>query len=110
MLVSAGSKRYKLTVEDLQPFKYDNIKCKVIERTETQDATAVATLSDGTKKYSFDDISFLNDNKIVKIDCIQPVQRVWIEEMQNLTEVNLKGNTPVIHITDNPKLTKITCD
>ena len=89
----AGSKRYKLTVQDLQPFKYENIKCNVIERTDTEDATAVATLLDGTKKYNFGDISYWDEEGIVKIDSIKPVQnRVWLEELPNLTEVNLKGN------------------
>lgn len=108
--LDAGSKRYILTVEDLQQFKYENIKCRVIERTDTEDATAVVTLLDGTKKYNFGDVTFRNDDKIVKIDCIQPVQRVWFEKLSNLTEVNLKGNIPNINIINNPKLTKITCD
>ena len=107
----AGSKRYKLTVEDLQPFKYENIKCRVIEKISTEDATAVATLLDGTKKYSFGDISYLYEEGIVKIDSIKPVQnRVWLEELPNLTEVNLKGNINNFQIIKNPKLTKITCD
>ena len=109
--LNAGSKRYILTVQDLQPFKYENIKCKVIERTETQDATAVTTLSDGTKNYIFDNdlyISYSND--IVTIDCVQPIQRVNLEELTKLTEVNLKGNINSIKILKNPKLTKITCD
>ena len=107
----AGSKRYKLTVEDLQPFKYENIKCKVIERTSTEDASAVATLLDGTKKYSFGNISYLYEEGIVKIDSIKPVQNsVWLEELPNLTEVNLKGNINNFQIIKNPKLTKITCD
>lgn len=107
----AGSKRYKLTVEDLQPFKYENIKCKVIERTETQDATAVTTLSDGTKNYIFDnDLHIKYSNDIVKIDCVQPIQRVNLEGLTKLTEVNLKGNINSIKILKNPKLTKITCD
>lgn len=109
--INAGSKRYKLTVQDLQPFKYENIKCKVIERTETQDAVAVSTLLDGTKKYSFGDISYWDEEGIVKIDSIKPVQnRVWLEELPNLTEVNLKGNINDFQIIKNPKLTKITCD
>ena len=109
--LDAGSKRYKLTVEDLQPFKYENIKCKVIERTETQDASAVATLLDGTKKYSFGDISYWDEEGIVKIDSIKPVQNtVWLEGLPNLTEVNLKGNINNFQIIKNPKLTKITCD
>lgn len=109
--VTAGSKRYTLTVQDLQPFKYENIKCKVIERTETQDATAVATLSNGTKKYTFDnDLYIIYSNDIVKIDCVQPIQGVNLEELPNLTEVNLKGNINSIKILKNPKLTKITCD
>ena len=107
----AGSKLYKLTVEDLQPFKYENIKCRVIEKISTEDAVAVATLSDGTKEYSFDNVFYSSNNEIVKIDCLQQsAQQIWIEKLSNLTEVNLKGNTPVINITDNPKLTKITCD
>ena len=107
----AGSKRYKLTVEDLQPFKYENIKCRVIEKISTEDATAVATLLDGTKKYSFGDISYWDEEGIVKIDSIKPVQnRVWLEELPNLTEVNLKGNINYFQIIKNPKLTKITCD
>ena len=107
----AGSKRYILTVQDLQPFKYENIKCKVIERTSTEDATAVATLLDGTKKYSFGDIAYWYEEGIVKIDSIKPVQNnVWLEELPNLTEVNLKGNINNFQIIKNPKLTKITCD
>lgn len=109
--LDAGTKRYTLTVQDLQPFKYDNIKCKVIERTDTEDATAVVTLLDGTKKYNFGDISYWAEEGIVKIDSIKPVQnRVWLEELPNLTEVNLKGNINNFQIIKNPKLTKITCD
>ena len=109
--LDAGSKRYRLTVQDLQPFKYENIKCKVIERTETKDATAVVTLLDGTKKYNFGDIFYWGEEGIVKIDSIKPVQnRVWLEELPNLTEVNLKGNINNFQIIKNPKLTKITCD
>ena len=109
--LNAGSKRYKLTVEDLQPFKYENIKCKVIERTSTEDATAVATLLDGTKKYSFGNIAYWGEEGIVKIDSIKPVQNnVWLEGLPNLTEVNLKGNINNFQIIENPKLTKITCD
>lgn len=111
IFIDIGSKRYILTVQDLQPSKYENIKCKVIERTETEDASAVVTLLDGTKKYNFGDISYWNEEEIVKIDSIKPVQdRVIIEELPNLTEVNLKGNINVINIINNPKLTKITCD
>ena len=111
IIVESGSKRYILTVEDLQPFKYENIKCKVIEITETQDATAVVTLLDGTKKYSFGDISYWGEEGIVKIDSIKPVQNsVLLEELPNLTEVNLKGNIDNFQIINNPKLTKITCD
>lgn len=108
--VTAGSKRYTLTVQDLQPFKYENIKCKVIERTETEDATAVATLSDGTKKYTFNNVFYSSNNEIIKIDCVQPIQGVNLEKLSNLTEVNLKGNINSIKILKNPKLTKITCD
>ena len=109
--VESGGKRYTLTVEDLQPFKYENIKCKVIEKISTRDAVAVATLLDGTKEYSFDNVFYSSNNEIIKIDCLQQsAQQIWIKKLSNLTEVNLKGNTPVINITDNPKLTKITCD
>lgn len=111
IFIEIGSKRYTLTVEDLQPFKYENIKCKVIERTETEDATAVATLLDGTKKYTFDNSLYIRyRNDIVKIDCVQPIQRVNLEGLTKLTEVNLKGDINSIEILKNPKLTKITCD
>ena len=109
--VTAGSKRYTLTVQDLQPFKYENIKCKVIEKTETVDATAVETFLDGTKVYIFDNslyISYIDE--IVKIDCMQPIQGVNLEGLTKLTEVNLKGDINSIKILNNPKLTKITCD
>lgn len=109
--VESGAKRYKLTVQDLQPFKYENIKCKVIEKTSTEDATAVVTLLDGTKQYEFGYISYKNNDKIVKIDSIKSDQRIIVaQKLANLTEVNLKGNVTIINIFDNPKLTKITCD
>lgn len=109
--VESGAKRYTLTVQDLQPFKYENIKCKVIERTSTKDATAVVTLLDGTKEYIFGIISYHNNNKIVKIDSIKSNQQIIsVQKLANLTEVNLKGDVIIINIFDNPKLTKITCD
>lgn len=108
----AGSKRYKLTVEDLQPFKYENIKCKVIERTEIDEATVIITNTDGTQYYMFGTDLYINGkSSISKIECISPIKSITASNNENLTEVKLKGSlTNGIKIEKNPKLTKITCD
>lgn len=106
----SGGKRYTLTVQDLQPFKYDNIKCKVIERTETEDAVLKLTNTDGSIGYSFDSNCILNLN-VQKIEALQELDTVDIDDCNSLTDVSLIGNiTGKMIIRNCSKLTNITCD
>lgn len=108
--VTAGTKRYALTVEDLQPFKYENIKCKVIERTDTEDAVLKLTNTDGSIGYSFDSNCRLNLD-VQKIEAIQELDTVNIDDCNSLTDVSLIGNmTGKMIIRNCSKLTKIACD
>lgn len=108
--VTAGTKRYVLTVEDLQPFKYENIKCKVIERTDTEDAVLKLTNTDGSIGYSFDSNCRLNLD-VQKIEAIQELDTVNIDDCNSLTDVSLIGNmTGKMIIRNCSKLTKIACD
>ena len=106
----AGSKRYKLTVEDLQPFKYENIKCKVIERTDTEDAVLKLTNTDGSIGYYFDSNCLYNSN-VQKIEALKELNNVNIGNCSSLTDVNLMGNiTTRLLVRNCNKLTKIACD
>lgn len=108
--LDAGIKRYRLTVQDLQPFKYENIKCKVIERTETEDAVLKLTNTDGSIDYSFDPYCRLNLH-VQKIEAIQELDTVYIDDCNSLTDVSLIGNiTDKMIIRNCSKLTKISCD
>ena len=106
----SSAKRYRLTVQDLQPFKYENIKCKVIERTETEDAVLKLTNTDGSIGYSFYPNCRLNLH-VQKIEAIQELDTVDIDDCNSLTDVSLIGNiTGKMIIRNCSKLTKIACD
>lgn len=108
--VESDVKRYTLTVEDLQPFKYENIKCKVIERTETQDAVLKLTNTDGSISYSFYPHCRRNLD-VQKIEALQELDTVDIDDCNSLTDVSLIGNiTGKMIIRNCSKLTKIACD
>lgn len=108
--VESGSKCYTLTVQDLQPFKYENIKCKVIERTSTEDAVLKLTNTDGSITYSFYPNCRLNLD-VQKIEAIQELDTVDIDDCNSLTDVSLIGNiTGKMSIKNCSKLTKIACD
>lgn len=108
--VESGSKRYTLTVEDLQPFKYENIKCKVIERTKTENFVLKLTNTDGSIGYSFDS-NCLHNSNVQKIEALQELDTVDIDDCNNLTDVSLIGNiTGKMIIRNCSKLTNIACD
>lgn len=109
---TAKDKEYIGTLQNLQPNKSENIKCKVIEWTEINEATVVITNTDGTKTYEFGTSVYINgQSSISKIECISPIKSFTASNNENLTEVKLKGSlTNGIEIEENPKLTKITCD
>ena len=108
--VESGGKRYTLTVEDLQPFKYDNIKCKVIERTKTEIPVLKLTNTDGSIGYSSDS-NCLNNSNVQKIEALQELDTVDIDDCSSLTEVSLIGNiTGEMIIRNCSKLKNITCD
>ena len=108
--VESGGKRYTLTVQDLQPFKYDNIKCKVIERTKTESPVLKLTNTDGSIGYSSDS-NCLHNSNVQKIEALQELDTVDIDDCNNLTDVSLIGNiTGKMSIKNCSKLTKITCD
>lgn len=108
--VDSGVKRYTLTVQDLQPFKYENIKCKVIEKTNTDDAVLKLTNTDGSISYSF--YPYCRRNlQVQKIEALQELDTVDIDDCNSLTDVSLIGNmTGKMIIRNCSKLTKITCD
>ena len=108
--VESGGKRYTLTVEDLQPFKYDNIKCKVIERTKTEIPVLKLTNTDGSIGYSSDS-NCLHNSNVQKIEALQELDTVDIDDCSSLTDVSLIGNiTGEMIIRNCSKLTNITCD
>ena len=108
--VESGGKRYTLTVEDLQPFKYDNIKCKVIERTGTVSPVLKLTNTDGSITYSLDPYC-RNNLDVQKIEALQELDTVDIDDCNSLTDVSLIGNiTGKMIIRNCSKLTNITCD
>lgn len=108
--VESSAKRYRLTVQDLQPFKYENIKCKVIERTETEDAVLKLTNTDGSIGYSFYP-NCMRNLDVQKIEAIQELDTVDIDDCNSLTDVSLIGNiTGKMIIRNCSKLTKIACD
>lgn len=108
--MDSGAKHYTLTVQDLQPFKYDNIKCKVIERTDTEDAVLKLTNTDGSTEYSFYPNMTYN-SKVQKVEALQELDQVNINYCSSLTTIILMGNiTQKITVNGCPKLTNITCD
>ena len=108
--VESGGKRYTLTVEDLQPFKYDNIKCKVIEKTKTEDFVLKLTNTDGSIGYSFNS-NCLHNSNVQKIEALQELDTVDIDDCDSLTDVSLIGNiTGEMIIRKCSKLKNITCD
>lgn len=108
--VESGAKRYTLTVEDLQPFKYNNIKCKVIERTKTENFVLKLTNTDGSITYSSDS-NCLHNSNVQKIEALQELDTVDIDDCNSLTDVSLIGNiTGKMIIRNCSKLTKIACD
>ena len=108
--VESGGKRYTLTVEDLQPFKYDNIKCKVIEKTKTEIPVLKLTNTDGSIGYSSDS-NCLHNSNVQKIEALQELDTVDIDDCSSLTDVSLIGNiTGKMIIRNCSKLKNITCD
>lgn len=108
--INAGSKRYGLTVQDLQPFKYENIKCKVIEKTDTEDAVLKLTNTDGSTEYNFYPNLTYNSGA-QKVEALQEVDSININYCNSLTTISLMGNiTQKIIVHGCPKLTNITCD
>lgn len=105
-----GDMSYDIDLLRLEPSKMTNIKCKVIGYTGKESASVVATKTDGAKEYFWGKSVYPAGN-YTRIDCISPLSFIDIENIQNLTQVVLKGDlNDGIIIKGNPKLTTITCD
>lgn len=113
IIFNTKEKQYTCTLQVLEPCKTKGIKCKILGWTDISYVTAIATLTNGNKRYITTKFVLINGNQnYAKIDLVVPgIPLINISSCSNLAEVNLGKNiNNILNISNNPKLTKITSD
>ena len=68
---------YKATLQDLQPFKTYDFKCKVLDMEVIGTASIKLTYSDGNITYNYEDKPVvLGEDEIVKIEALKELNDI----------------------------------